>query len=105
VRALICCGSPRPDRGGTLNRRVGERLSGDVTGFVVIKGQEKGKAVLLCSRTPSETARNTRIRTTQVGIAPPAARGTGDRKIGARNKLIAWEIWLLSLDSNQEPSG
>ena len=27
------------------------------------------------------------------------------REIGGRNKLMACEIWLLSLDSNQEPSG
>ena len=68
------------------------------------KGQEKGKAHELCSRLPSRPHEMLDILRL-LGTAPPVAAGMRRPEIGARNELMPWEIWLLSLDSNQEPSG
>jgi hypothetical protein len=69
------------------------------------KGQEKGKAMQLCSETHSKTGRNAPHFKLSAENAPPAAAGTRGGEIGARKELSAWEIWLAALDSNQEPSG
>ena len=69
------------------------------------KGQGKGKATQLCSNSPWATAEMLCIPGVPLATAPPAAAGMRGAEIGSRNELMPWEIWLLSLDSNQEPSG